>query len=187
MADQVQIDWSYEGKNDGLAGTGATVAERVLAYGFALVITFGLVAFLRLQENPATYGWRLLVLMFFAFDILGGVVANMLNSVKRVYHAPLQAGETGFLRLVKNPLIFSALHIHPIVFAWVFWAEMWIGLAWYIALIASVAITLATPLYLRRPTATAIVILASLVSLYSAGFGEGLEWFIPALFFKIVS
>jgi len=186
MTEHAHIDWTYSGKNDGLAGTGATAAERVLAYGFALVITVGLVAFLRLQENPATYGWRLFVLLFFVFDVLGGVVANMMNSVKRVYHAPLQPGEKGFLRLAKNPMFFSALHIHPIVFAWVFGADVWIGVVWYVALITSVAITLATPLYLRRPAATAIVILASLVSLYALGLGEGLEWFIPALFFKIV-
>ena len=186
MSDKVNIDWSYSGKTDGLAGTGATNAERILAYGFAIFITLSLILFLRLNENPATYGWRLWLLIFLVFDVLGGVVANMLNSCKRHYHSPPKASERGFARLVKSPIAFAALHIHPIIVAWAFWETPCLGLGWYLALLIGVVLTLKTPLYLRRPMATAIVVMASLMSFYVFGYGSGLEWFIPALFFKIV-
>ena len=185
MSSSANISWAYSGKSDGLAGTGATVAERLLAYGFAVLITIGLVGYLRIQEHPAAFGWRAYVLSFFVFDIAGGVVANMLNSCKRLYHAPLKENETGFLKLVKNPMAFTLLHVHPVIFAWVYGANVWIGAFWYLALICSVAVVLASPLYLRRPLATAFVVIASLVSYYGLGFGPGFEWFIPCLFFKI--
>ena len=187
MPNAINIDWSYSGKPDGLAGTSSTLSERILAYGFAAVATVSVVGFLRLvEEHPATFGWRLWLLIFFVFDVVGGVVANMLNSCKRMYHAPVQANETGFIRLVKNPLAFTALHIHPIIFAWAFFGDPWLGAAWYVALVASVAITLATPLYLRRPIATGFVLAAIFVNLYGPSLVPGLDWFIPCLFLKIV-
>ncbi|MGF1462708.1 MAG: hypothetical protein ACFB2Z_06035 [Maricaulaceae bacterium] len=186
MTNSVHIDWRYSGRADGLTGAGAPVGERGLAYGFAAFATIALVGFLRLGDNPIAYGWRLPLLALFVFDIAGGAVANMLNSCKRFYNAPRQPQETGFVRWVKRPFVFSATHIHPILAAWAFGSELWIGVFWYIALVAGVAATLAAPLYLRRPIATAIVVTASGVSAYGLGLGAGLEWFIPCLFFKIV-
>lgn len=162
------------------------MSERLLAYGFAILVTLSLVTFLRLEDSPAAYGWRLWLLIFLVFDVLGGVVANMLNFCKRHYHSPPKPSEGGFARLVKRPMAFTLLHIHPIIVAWAFWESIWLGVGWYIALLLSVVVTLNVPLYLRRPIATAIVVTVSLISLYGLGYGEGLEWFIPALFFKIV-
>lgn len=186
MAQTIKVDWSYSGKADPLAGTGATVSERALAYGFAALVTFGLVGYLRLEENPIAYGWRLALLVFFVFDVVGGVVANMLNSCKRLYHSPAQPDESRFIKIVKNPLAFTIIHIHPIIAAWAFYGEIWVGVFWYAALVLSAAVTLATPLYLRRPVATAFVVIASITSFYSLSLGAGLEWFVPCLFFKIV-
>lgn len=183
---KVNIDWNYIGKPDGLAGTGSTLTERLLAYGFAVLATATLVGFLRIQDHPATFGWRLWLLIFFVFDVVGGVVANILNSCKRMYHTPVQPGENGFIRLVKNPLAFTTFHIHPIIFAWAYFGNPWVGAIWYVALVTSVAVTLSTPLYLRRPIAMTFVLAAIFINLYGPSLAPGLDWFIPCLFLKIV-
>lgn len=58
--------------------------------------------------------WQIAVALFLAFDIGGGMVCNSLNSCKRFYHSPLKEGENATVRLAKNHLAFSVIHIHPI-------------------------------------------------------------------------
>ena len=87
------IQWSYTGVADPLCGTGATRAERMLAYGFAAFFTAIILAADFYRDVPIAEGWRVALLAFFAFDIAGGAVANMLNSCKRFYHGQLQPGD----------------------------------------------------------------------------------------------
>ncbi len=181
-----QIDWNYEGKPDALVGTGATVAERMLGYGSAAAFTLLLVGWQVFAADPGATGWRLLVYAVLAFDVAGGVTANMLNSCKRFYHADIKKDERGFTRLLKNPLMFALLHVHPLLIALLFEGNLPAAAIWYAALVGSVAITLSAPLYLRRPTATGLVVAAILISLYALPIARGFEWFVPCLFFKIV-
>lgn len=180
------IQWRYVGRADLLCGTGATTAERWLAYGMAGLLTAIILALDFFRDTPIAEGWRIALLAFFAFDIAGGAVANMLNSCKRYYHSPLQAGEGIGSRMAKNTTIFTAIHVHPIIVAAIFGGSVFNAVAWYFLLQASVAVILAMPLYLRRAAATAITLLALLGSQSILPLGAGLEWFIPCLFIKMV-
>ncbi len=180
------IKWNYSGGGDPLCGTGATSAERVLAYGMAALFTGIILVLNHCQGGPNAEGWRIALLAFFAFDIAGGAVANMLNSCKRFYHTSLKPGEGFEARLAKNPTLFTAIHIHPMVAAYFFYGSVLNAAIWYILLQASVAMILALPLYLRRAGATAVTVLALLASQSFLPLGAGLEWLIPCLFIKMV-
>lgn len=180
------VDWRYSGRPDGFFGAGATSAERILALTAAIVLTGAIVLALRMGEYEAASGWRLWLLIFFAFDVAGGVTANMLNSCKRFYHAPLQPNEHGFIAFIKGSFNFALLHIHPMVVAAAFGGALVDGVIWYGLLLAGTALTLATPLYLRRSMAASIVVFAAIASLYWLPLAPGMEWFIPCLFIKIV-
>lgn len=180
------IQWKYSGCADPLCGTGATNAERSLAYGMAALFTAIILAMNFYRDAPIAEGWRIALLAFFAFDIAGGAVANMLNSCKRYYHSDPQPGEGVRARMAKNATVFTAIHVHPIIAAYVFGGSVFNAVAWYILLQAGVVITLAMPLYLRRAGATAITLLALLGSQSLLPLGAGLEWFIPCFFIKMV-
>lgn len=180
------IDWTYTGNADPLCGTGATLAERLLAYGMATLFTAIIVVTDLYRDAPIAEGWGIALLAFFAFDIVGGAVANMLNSCKRFYHSNLKPGEGMGARLAKNPTLFTAIHVHPVIAAYFFGGYVLNAALWYLLLQASVAVTLALPLYLRRAGATAITVLALLGSQSFLPLGAGLEWFIPCLFIKLV-
>lgn len=180
------IQWNYAGVADPLCGTGATRAERLLAYGIAALLTAIILAANFYQDAPIAEGWRIALLGFFAFDIAGGAVANMLNSCKRFYHSELQPGDGFGARIAKNVTLFTAIHIHPIIAAYVFGGGILNAIIWYVLLQAGVAVTLAMPLYLRRAGATAITLLALLGDQMLLPLGPGLEWFIPCLFIKMV-
>lgn len=180
------IRWTYAGVADPLCGTGATRAERVLAYGVAALLAAIILTADFYREAPIAEGWRTALLAFFAVDIAGGAVANMLNSCKRFYHGQLQPGEGLGARMAKNTTVFTAIHVHPVIAAYVFGGSTLNAIVWYVLLQASVAVTLATPLYLRRATAAAITVLALLGEQMLLPLGTGLEWFIPCLFIKMV-
>ena len=180
------IDWSYTEKPDPLCGSGATWSERVLAYSFAIFVTVMLMRYYESIDSPLISGWCFWAMVGVTFDIAGGVVANMLNSCKRFYHAPLQGGEAGTVRTLKNPIAFTALHVHPIIVSLIFGGEIIVGITWYVLLFMSAAITYVFPLYLQRPVASAFVVLSVMGSLYGPSYPEGLEWFVPCLFLKIV-
>ncbi len=180
------VDWRYTGRTDLFCGTGATPAERWIAHGMAGVATAVILAIDQAGERPIAQGWGIALLAFFAYDIAGGAVANMLNSCKRFYHGGLQSGEGAGARLAKSSTLFAALHIHPLLAALIFNGSTLNALVWYLLLQASVAATLAAPLYLRRPVAAAFTLLALLGSQSLLPLGAGLEWFIPCLFMKIV-
>lgn len=182
----VPIEWNYTGGADPLCGTGATPAERLLAYGMATLFTGIVLVANFYRDDPIAVGWSITLLAFFAFDIAGGAVANMLNSCKRFYHGNLQSGEGRGARLAKNPTVFTAIHIHPIIAAYFFQGSVLNAIVWYVLLQISVAVILALPLYLRRAAATAITVLALFGSQLILPLGAGLEWFIPCLYIKMV-
>jgi hypothetical protein len=181
----IRIDWKYSGKPDGFFGTGATSAEQVLVWGFGLVGTALLFWVWRSTSNWAW--WQYAVAALIALDVLGGVVANSLNSCKRFYHAPIQSEETGFTGLAKNHLAFTALHVHTLIIGLLFGKMNWgYGLFWYLALLLSSVVVLRAPLYLQRPLALGLIMLAILANVYFIAPVSGFEWFVPALFLKIV-
>ncbi|WP_298938499.1 hypothetical protein [uncultured Ruegeria sp.] len=180
------INWTYSGGIDPLCGTGATVAERVLAYGMATIFTGIILVADQARNVPVAEGWKIALLAFFAFDIAGGAVANMLNSCKRFYHTHLQQGEGLSARLAKNPMLFTAIHVHPIIIAYFLNGHLLNATIWYALLLVSVTTVLLMPLYLRRASATGLTVLALLGDQLLLPLGDGLEWFIPCLFMKMV-
>ena len=183
---QVHIDWNYSGKPDVMFGTGATAVEQALVWFFGLTGTaiLGLVAWTR--SIPWTW-WQYVIAGLIAVDVLGGVVANSLNSCKRFYHAPLHPEERGTTAFAKNHIGFTALHIHPILAGLFFGSiDLAYGLIWYTALLLSTIAVLKFPLYLRRPAALGIIMTAVLINIYIIRPVPGFEWLVPALFLKIV-
>lgn len=181
------VTWHYEGRSDGLVGTGATLSERLMGYGTALVLTVIIVGADMMRLEPVAAGWwQLAILAFFAYDIAGGAVANMLNSCKRLYHTPRKPGEGALLGALKDARLFTGIHVHPIIIAATLGGSISSAVIWYVVLQAAVWITLATPLYLRRAAATALTVIAILVHQIWLPLGTGLEWVIPALFIKMV-
>ena len=131
--------------------------------------------------------WQYAIALLLALDVLGGVVANSLNSCKRFYHSPIQPEEIGFTALAKNHFIFTALHIHPLIIGLIFGnINLTYGAMWYFILVTFSGNILRLPLYLHRPAAMGIIMLAILVNYYVLPPVAGFEWFIPALFLKIV-
>ena len=180
------IEWTYSGSTDPLVGSGATSAERLMGYGGAGVVTAFLVWIAYASGVPATSAWQWAVLVFFAYDIGGGAVANMLNSCKRFYHTPSKPSEGTFVRAAKNVRVFTAIHVHPVVAAAFLGGSVGSALVWYALLQGAVWTVLAAPLYLRRPFATLLTVLALIAASSLLPLGAGLEWFIPCLFIKMV-
>ncbi|MEM7471589.1 MAG: hypothetical protein AAF340_09590 [Pseudomonadota bacterium] len=181
-----KISWEYSGSTDPLVGSGATSAERLMGYGGAGVVTALLIWLSYTTGVPAISAWQWAVLLFFAYDIGGGAVANMLNSCKRFYHTTAKPGEGTFIRAAKNVRVFTAIHVHPIIAAAVLGGSVSNALVWYVLLQVSVWLVLAAPLYLRRPLATLLTVLAVIAASSLLTLGSGLEWFIPCLFIKMV-
>ncbi len=182
----VRIDWAYSGRTDLSAGTGATTAEKLLPLAGAILLVLWVVLdVVRAGTDWSAWQWALALAL--AFDLGGGAVANGLNSCKRFYHSPARESEGGLVRLVKNHWLFAALHLHPVL-AYAVWAPagLWVGVAWYVALLLSVAAVRAVPLYLSRPVAFLLVGAVLVVQTNSAPDIPHLDWLVPLLFLKIV-
>lgn len=182
-----RVTWHYSGRADALVGTGATGAERALGYGSAAVLALVIVGADLLRADPvAQAGWQVALLAVFAFDIAGGAVANMLNACKRLYHSPLRTEDGAVLRALKNPRLFTALHVHPLLIVLAFGGSLANAAIWYLLLQAAVWGVLAAALYLRRAVATAVSMLAIVCAPLVLQLGPGLDWVVPALFVKLV-
>lgn len=184
--EEINIDWSYEGATDLGVGTGATAGEKFLGYGtgfFAFIFYSALYLFGDLGWEL----WQYLIAILLAFDVMGGVVANSLNSCKRFYHTPPKPDESWLVRFLKNPHLFSAIHIHTILVGALFANFDWFyGLFWYLLLLIGTEVVLLTPLYMQRPVAMLFVLAALLLNIYLIPSVAGFEWLAPALFIKIV-
>lgn len=184
---EVSIDWDYSGKTDGLMGTGASATEKAVGWTSALILTVFFGVAISTGVSPSWSWWQWLLAAGLLFDVAGGVTANTLNSCKRFYNSPRQPDETALTGLLKNHFFFAALHIHPVVVAWAYGGDLVAyGLAVYAGMVFSVALLGATPLYLKRPVAFTLILLATGCSLYILPVPAGFEWFVPALFLKIV-
>lgn len=183
---RAHIDWKYSGKPDAFFGTGATALEQALVWIFAGTGTAILGWVVWTDPLPWKW-WQYAIAAVMALDILGGVVANSLNSCKRFYHAPRKPEETGFTGLAKNHYAFVALHVHPIIVGLFFGSFDWTyGLFWYLAMILSTVAVLRLPLYLQRPFSLGMIMSAILLNFYVIQPVTGFEWLVPALFLKIV-
>lgn len=186
MESSGNIIWEYEGKTDILMGTGATRSEKIVGW-IGGIAGASLYLYFYLNHSLDWSNWQYLVAGLIAFDVIGGAVANSLNSCKRFYGSSTKSNEPSYVRLLKNKLIFSAIHIHPLIVGLFFGSIDWVyGLFWYLALLVAVLITIQTPLYLSRSVAVFLVAIATIGNYYAIEPITGFEWFIPLLFLKIV-
>ena len=183
---RANIQWAYSGAPNPFVGTGATGAETALGV-LAGLAGAGFMFYLAADE---WVGWglvRTVIAALIAFDLIGGAVANQLNSAKRYYHAPTQPEERGMPAFLKTQLMFQALHVHPIVIYLLFKPDdFWVGIGMYLGLAAASAATFYAPLYLSRPLGTLFVVLAIMVNAFAIHPIPGFDWLLPVLAIKLV-
>ena len=180
------IRWPYSGVPNPMVGTGANYAETGLVWltGLGGVV---LTLFLAGDGWVGWSWWEVAIAAVIAFDLIGGAVANQLNSAKRFYHSPIRPDERGLPAFFKRGLIFPALHVHPIVIYLLFKPEEFlIGIAIYLGIALAAAITLFSPLYLARPVGTFFVVIAILVAAFAIRPIPGFDWLLPMLALKLV-
>jgi hypothetical protein len=180
------IDWSYEGTPDPIAGTGAAFGEQALMW-LAGLAAAGLMIFLS-QRGYLAWSWfQTAIGAVVAFDLVGGAVAFNLNSAKRFYHAPAQPSEHGLIRVMKGNFYVPATHLHPILVYLLYQSDEYLtGVAIYLAAAIAVALVRLAPLHLARPLAILLVLAASLSAIYGVSAVPGFEWLLPVLFLKLV-
>lgn len=179
------INWQADGKPDYLLGTGATRSEKLLTYSVGVAACAAVLA-LGFSRQIGWTWWQILIALAVTADVAGGVVANSLNSAKRTYHAPLSANPGRQERLLKNHLLFVAVHVHPVVIGLLFGGGWSYGIFWYSALLLAASLVLAAPLYLKRPLALGLCLAALFLGLYVSPIAAGFEWLGPALFLKLI-
>jgi len=182
----VNIDWNYPRPRPGFAGAidkffgpGTTKAEGWLQG----VISVGAAVAIILYAIWKDFQWspiQFVIATWLAFDIVGGIITNATSSAKRWYHRDGQ----GF----RDHFGFIAFHVVYIVLvAWLFRSMDWLYLIVMSAfLLASSYAVLKIHLYLRRPVAFSVFVIAYLINAYSFAPTPGLEWFIPFLILKLL-
>lgn len=164
---------------DRLVGPGMTPGEAALVLGASLV--GALLAGLHLVLQG--YGVFLAVIgAAIAFDVIGGAVCNTTDTTKRWYHRPAARA--------KDHMGFIALHVvHIALIAWLFREP---GFDWSYALLMSVWLLVSASIVIRAapllksPLAVALTLAAFALVFYGPGPTPGMEWFVPALFIKLL-
>ena len=113
-------------------------------------------------------------------DIIGGIITNATSTAKRWFHREGQ----GF----KQHMSFILTHFVQLsLYSWAFlnFDIMWIVvIGGYMVLACS--LVMKTPLYLQRPVALTLYSLSVIISIYWAQAPQGLEWFLPLFYLKLL-
>lgn len=122
-------------------------------------------------------GWQWAIILFIAFDLVGGVVAMCLPPAIRKIRPPEEP---------LRPLAFTAFHLHPFVIGFVLpEADQSAMLVLYAAAVLGVA-ALMLPVPQYQGAVALIWCAAALCVVWLVGDFEGLEWFAPAYLLKLV-
>lgn len=183
------IEWHVPrgARADWLMGAGATRAERTVMWAGALA-GVGYVVFMAARSEPGDWSWWQYVLAaFLAWDLVGGAVSNAANSTKRQYFGADFANVGGAARIVRAPIAFTSLHVHPLLIIAIYphgtwgWAiGMYLG-----ALVGAVIVDRVVPQYLQRPTAMLVFCTVMLLS-NSWTAPPGWTWFGVIFLAKLV-
>lgn len=167
------------GEFDKFIGPGATPAELRLQFGIALIAPILLVLYV-LQNDLDWTVFQLMIGVILVLDMAGGVVTNATSAAKRWYHRRGQ----GF----RQHMLFVMVHIiQPLLIAFVFRDQdlVYVMVIFGYLMIASVTI-LKAPLYLQRPVAMVFLMGGFLMNSYVLVPTNGLEWFIPMYYTKLL-
>ncbi|MCG7585815.1 hypothetical protein [Photobacterium sp. OFAV2-7] len=178
------IDWNCQGKFNFTTGHGATRAESILA-SYAAFLAPVILYFLSWQNLE----WSLLqiaVASFLAIDMIGGVLTNSLGSMKRFLYSEQVLPQSMMAKLVKSKFVFPIIHFQIFLAPLCFDVTWGYALFWYGMMIASIVLIHVLPLYLHRPVALAIVMLAVMINQSAFMPLSGLEWLAPIYIIKLV-
>ena len=170
-----------------LMGAGSTQAERSVMWTGSLA-GVALVGVLAVRGEPGGWAaWQYLLAAVLAWDLFGGAVSNASNSTKRQYFGPDFAGAGGVGRIVRRPIVFTALHVYPFLIVALFpggsWA--WAAVMYGIALGGATVVDRLVPRYLQRPVAMLVFVAALLVTPFLAA-PPGWAWFPVVYLAKLV-
>ncbi|MFQ6091172.1 MAG: hypothetical protein ACE5OR_00565 [bacterium] len=180
-------NWSYPqprtgftGFIDRLVGPGATKAELIIQFSFALCAGLAMLTYALIAKLPWT-GWQIAVASYLAFDICGGIATNATSSAKRWWHREEP-------RHLKNHAIFITAHFYmPLLITLAFFPRDWtFFVVTYGYLLIAAAIIVTSPLYLRRPVAFILYTGAIIMNGFFIEPVHGLEWFIPFFYLKLL-
>ncbi|WP_050905845.1 hypothetical protein [Vibrio campbellii] len=182
----MKIDWSvpqaragFWGGIDKLIGPGATKAEKNLqlyapfAAGFVVMI----------YAYFAQLGWtttQYVIAGLLTVDIIGGIITNATSTAKRWFHREGQ----GF----KQHMSFILTHF--VQLSLYSWAFLNLDIMWIVVIggymVLACSLVMKTPLYLQRPVALTLYSLSVIISIYWAQAPQGLEWFLPLFYLKLL-
>ena len=183
----MNINWNppnpregFPGQWDKFVGPGATSAEEWVQLIGGVLLAIGSIALFFTQQETDVSIWQTVLVVILAADISGGIVTNATSAANRWYFRP----EQGF----KAHFGFIALHgVHIVLIALLFTANpLAYFLLFYGYLLVAAIIILRTPLYLQRPVAFAFYAGAILLNMLGLAAIQGLAWFIPLLFLKLL-
>ena len=182
----MKIDWSipqaragFWGGIDKLIGPGATKAEKNLQ----LYVPFSSGLMMVLYAHYAQLGWtnvQLLIAGLLAVDIVGGIITNATSSAKRWFHREGQ--------VFKQHLSFIVTHFVQLsLYSWAFldFDAIWVAVIGGYMVLACIFI-MQVALYLQRPVALALYSLSLVIALYWDSAPQGLEWFVPLFYLKLL-
>ncbi|CAB4555359.1 unannotated protein [freshwater metagenome] len=183
------IEWNAPdgARANWLRGAGATRAELTIMWAGALV-GIGYVAVMYARSDPGDWSWwQYALAAFLAWDLVGGAVSNASNSTKRQYFGAGFAHVGGAARIIRAPIAFTALHLHPFLIVALYphgtwgWAiGMYVG-----AVVGAVLVDRVVPQYLQRPAA---MLVFCTVMLWSRSWTAppGWEWFAAIFLAKLI-
>ena len=188
-SDGTVIEWTAPDKAraDWLMGAGATRAERAVIWAGSFVGS-ALVLFMYFRTEPGEWAlWQYVLAGLLAWDLFGGAVSNAASSTKRQYFGPDFAQAGGIGRIVRAPVIFTALHVYPFIVVALFPGGSWAwAVAMYVGAVASaVVVDRVVPPYLQRPVAMLAFVTVLLLSLYLTA-PPGWAWFPAVYLAKLV-
>ncbi len=168
-------------------GPGATRVEKTIAYLTGL----GLVLFVLWQYFTHAVNWpvwQLVLALVIAVDLGAGAVANILDSCARYYAAGPLPTDPWLVRQIKNPYIFTAIHIYPLLVWGIYGPGGWVyGLVGYALVVAASIAVMRVPVRYQRPLAYLITVLVIAYGAVLLPAPAGFAWLMPVLFLKLVA
>ncbi len=182
MGGAPKVAWEPKEPKNGFekfVGPGATRAELLLQFVPAFLAPV-LVIWHALSSGV---GWGIahyIVAALLAVDMVGGVLTNATAAAKRWYHREGQ----GF-RQHYGFVMIHALQLGLVAFLfrdldWLFFV------VFYTYLLVTAALLLRAPLYLQRPLALLLLLIAIALDQYGFSPTPGFEWFVPVFFLKLL-